>query len=444
MGMTRVQLTVLLASVGFWLCPASAHGKLDADEVQLARALEARSGEMLETLRLWVATNSGSFNRDGLERFAEELVPALSHLGFTVELEPGQRLRLPGRQAKTGPLVLARRPAPAGVEGAPRFLLVGHYDTVFERASPFQELRNDPNDPARAIGPGVADMKGGLVVMLFALRALAESGDLDRASWTVIFNADEEVGSLVSRERIEAEARRSDYGFVFEAARPDGAMVSSRRGVGQFRLEVSGVAAHAGQAHAKGRSAIRELAEKVIRVEALTDYSRGITFNVGTIEGGTKRNVVPERALAWIDVRYEDRAQAKEILEGLQRVAKDATVKGTRTQLWGRLHRPPKPPTESTLQLLALHEEIARELGPAPPRPLHAGGGSDGSLMNAVGLPTLDSMGVRGGNAHTSREFVVLESLPERAAIAAILLRRLARGTVPRSPALRPPEERVD
>lgn len=442
MGLVRA--VVLLTLVGLWLAPVSARGTLDADEVQLKRALEARSGEMLETLRLWVATNSGSFNHDGLERFSKMLAEPLSRLGFALEIVPGKALGLPGRPTKTGPLVIARRPAPSGVEGAPRFLLVGHYDTVFERASPFQRLRLDPDDPGRAIGPGVADMKGGLVVMLFALQALAESGDLDRAGWTVIFNADEEVGSLVSRARIEAEARRADYGFVFEAARPDGAMVRSRRGVGQFRLEVSGVAAHAGQAHAKGRSAIHELALKVVRVEALTDYSRGITFNVGTIEGGTKRNIVPERAYAWVDVRYDDPAQAKEILEGLQLIVQDSAVKGTSTDLWGRLHRPPKPATEPTLELLALHQEVARELGLDPPRPLHAGGGTDGSLMNAVGLPTLDSMGARGGGAHTRREFVVLESLPERAAIAAVLLRRLAHGTVPGSPALRPPEERVD
>lgn len=432
MGTLRFWLALLLGLTGSGLAPLEAARALEAEEVELKVALEARGAEMIEALSRWVALNTGSFNREGLERFAKLLATPLSDLGFAVEIVPGAELGLPGREGElTGPLVLARRPAVGETEGAPRFLLVGHYDTVFEPSSPFQALRMDPGDPGRAVGPGVADMKGGLVVMLFALRALAETGELDRASWTVLLNSDEEVGSLVSRGRIEAEARRADVGFVFEAARPDGAMVHSRRGVGQFHLEVVGAAAHAGQAHARGRSAIRELAEKILRIEALTNYSRGITLNIGTVAGGTKRNIVPERAEAWVDVRYDDPASGERISSRLQQVADEVIVEGTRTRLWGMLHRPPKPATEQTSELLALHERVTRELYLDPPPSVHAGGGTDGSLMNAVGLPTLDSLGVRGGHAHTESEFVMLGSLPERAAITAILLRRLMRARVP-------------
>ena len=194
MGMVLFRFMVLLALVGFWLSASSARGTLEAEEVELKVALEIRAPEMVEMLRRWVAINSGSFNREGLERFAQLLAVPLRRLGFAVQLVPGRELGLPGHElSHTGPLVLARRPAADEVRDPRRFLLVGHYDTVFEPESPFQELRIDPDDSGRALGPGVADMKGGLVVMLFALQALAETGDLDHAAWTVLFNADEEV-----------------------------------------------------------------------------------------------------------------------------------------------------------------------------------------------------------------------------------------------------------
>jgi glutamate carboxypeptidase len=301
---------------------------------------------------------------------------------------------------------------------------VGHYDTVFEPDSPFQSFRPPEEGVGNAFGPGVADMKGGLAVLLYALRGLAEMGQLDRASWTVVVNGDEEIGSLGSRERIEAAARESDYGLVFEASY-GWSMVRSRRGLGQFHLEVEGVAAHAGNAHARGRSAVRELAQKILEIEALTDYDRGLTLNVGTISGGTKRNIVPANASAWIDVRYDDPETGEWIRQRLEEIAATTFVEGTRTTLWGTLHRPPKLETDEVTVLLDRHTEVVHDLGLPPPERVHSGGGTDGSLMGADGRPTLDSMGVVGGNAHTSEEFVVLDSIPERALIAAILLMRL-------------------
>lgn len=425
-----IRFMLLLA----WLLPAgSAAQELEPEEIALEVALDDQTRVMLETLERWVELNTGTWNREGLERMAALLAESLASLDFVVELEPGRVTGLPGReQSRTGPLIIARRAPSVKTAPAARFLLVGHYDTVFEPDSRFQEFRLSAEDPERALGPGVADMKGGLVVMLFALRALAHTGDLERAAWTVILNADEEVGSLVSRERIEAEARKADFGFVFEGARPDGAMIRSRRGVGQFQMRVEGVAAHAGNGHAQGRSAIRELAQKVPRVEALTDYSRGITLNVGTLEGGTKRNVVPAFAEAWIDVRFDQQEHGEEVRGKLEQLAGEVFVEGTRTRLWGTLHRPPKPAAVDTLRLLELHEELARDLGLDTPASVHAGGGTDGSLMQAVGLPTLDSLGVRGGNAHTEEEFVVIQSLSERATLAALLFRRLLYGSVRR------------
>jgi glutamate carboxypeptidase len=439
------------------LCAAtSARAELAAEEIELKVGIAEQRDEMVALLAELVRLNTGSWNREGLEQMADLLVPLFEELDFAVTLEPGVPLDLPGLEhPHTGPLVIARRAAPDETGDPPTILLVGHFDTVFERDSPFQDFVFDevepelpaaaemaeedqvevdpapPERPARATGPGAVDMKGGLVVMLHALRALREAGMLERASWVVLLNSDEEIGSLGSREWIEEEAGDADYGFVFEAAHGGGGMVRSRRGLGQFYMSVQGVSAHSGSAHDKGRSAVRELAEKVLLIESLTDYGRGVTLNVGTIEGGTKRNIVPEHAAAWIDLRYDEPKLGEQARLELERISGDASVDGTETTLWGTLHRPPKLATPQVDFLLSTHATVASDLGISLPDPVHAGGGTDGSLMGAVGLPTLDSMGVVGGGAHTTREYVELDSLADRAALAAILLRRIVHGKVP-------------
>ncbi|MEE8557014.1 MAG: M20 family metallopeptidase [Myxococcota bacterium] len=403
-------------------CSARAGAELDSSEEELRAAIFARADPMRETLRSWVGINTGSWNGVGLERFARMLGDELRELGFQVVVNPGVPLELPGREgATTGPMVVAQTAGPAH----PRFLLIGHIDTVFEPDSSFQTFGLDPDDPEKARGPGTVDMKGGLVILLETLRALRSRGDLSRAAFTVLLNSDEEIGSLGSRAVIEEQARTADYGFVFESARSSGAMVRSRRGLGQFHLSVRGVAAHAGSAHEKGRSAVLELAGKIVRIEALTDYEGGVTVNVGTLEGGTKRNIVPAQASAWIDVRYDRLELGSELRSRIEEIARTRIVEGTTTRVWGRLHRPPKVETDGTRRLLSLHAEVAEDLGLELPPPVHAGGGTDGSLTAAQGLATLDSMGPVGGGAHTEREFVLLPSLAERAALAAVLLHRL-------------------
>ncbi len=430
----------LLASA--WLAlPAPVLAQLSPAEIELRARVEERADEMTRTLESWVDSNTGSGNPDGLDRFATRLREAFADLGFEISVEPGAALDIPGMNgARTGPTLIGRRRARAQSQRTPlRLLLMGHYDTVFETDSPFQRFRRI-DGASRATGPGVADMKGGLVVLLYALRALHANGVLDQAHWTLLFNADEENGSLGSRATIEREARRADYGFVFEAAQTGGAMIRSRRGLGQFHLVVEGTAAHSGSSHSKGRSALLELAEKILLIEALTDYERGITLNVGVARGGTKRNIVPEYAEAWIDLRYDRPEQGEEIRRALESIAAQTHVDGTRTTLWGTLHRPPKTSSDGVDALLAAHADVALDLGIELPDPIHVGGGTDGSLMAGVGLPALDSMGVVGGEAHTRLEFVELASLPQRAALAAILLRRL----VEKGDALRPKSGAVD
>jgi glutamate carboxypeptidase len=431
-GGVRVSALALLVLALLGLSgPARGRSGLAPEERALAERLEARQPEMERTLRAWVEQNTGSLHLRGLERFADTLAEELRSIGLRVELREGPLLELPDRPAlRSGPLIVARTQGTvrdASGSGA-RVLLNGHYDTVFEPDSDFREYRTAAG--GRAVGPGTSDMKGGLVVMLEALRALRSEGTLAQARFTVLLNGDEELGSLGSRPLIEALSQDADLGLVFEAARENGAMVRSRRGLGQFHLRVNGVGAHAGGAHEQGRSAVLALAHKVIAIEALTDYAQGITLNVGSIEGGTKRNIVPSSASAWIDLRYDRVEQGQRVRGALERIAAQAHVEGTRAELWGQLHRPPKPTEPEVEHLLELHREVALALDLALPEPEHAGGGTDGSLMAAAGLPALDSVGAVGGEAHTEREFVVLESLSERAALTAILLRRLARDSL--------------
>ncbi len=419
-------LVALVAPVALFARPARA--ELDAEDVEIRVLLGEQQPEMETLLADWVERNTGTWNTPGLEAFAPLVAERLAALGFELSVEPGVPLEYPDRkEARTGPLIVAERKAQIAPERARHFLLLGHSDTVFEPDSSFQKYAPDPRNPRRAVGPGVIDMKGGLVVMLYALRALAESGDLARADFTVLVNSDEEIGSLGSRPRIEAESKRAQLGFVFEPSREGGEMARSRSGVGQFHLSVEGVASHVATSQRDGRSAIIALAKKVIAIESLTDYDRGIILNVGTISGGTKRNIVPEHAEAWIDVRYDEIGQGREVQRQLERIAMTNDGAGTSAKLWGRLHRPPKPETPAVMQLLAVHRELAAALHFATPEAVHSAGVTDGSIMAAAGLPTLDTMGVRGGGAHTNEEYIELASLSERATLAAIMLRKLAR-----------------
>lgn len=420
----RAGLPALVFAVVLAACAPPAQADLADAEVDLRDTLYARQETMVGQLRTWVDHNTGSWNTSGLAVFADMTAARLAELGFEITVEGGRPLQLPGHQGElTGPIVLGRYASAS--PGAPAFLLVGHMDTVFDPDSPFQSFELDPDDADRGRGPGVVDMKGGLVVLFEVLRALRETGDLERATWTVLLNSDEEIGSLGSRPTIEREATLADYGLVFEPPRFSGAMTMSRSGIGQFHLSVEGRAAHSGSAHASGRNAILDLADKVLRLEQLTDYEQGRTVNVGTIEGGTNRNVVAAHAEAWIDLRFQDERDGELLRQSVESIASAPYVEGTTTTVWGVLHRPPKPASDVVHDLLRQHAEICSELGFELPPPEHSGGGTDGSIMAGEGLPTLDTMGPEGSHVHTDREYIVLSSLSKRAAATAILLRRL-------------------
>jgi glutamate carboxypeptidase len=361
---------------------------------------------LLETIEALVRLESPSGDAAAINRCMAELASRLDAPG-------GSITRLPG--------------GPAGDHlrfeigsGARQVLLLGHIDTVWPigtlAARPFRA------EGGRLHGPGVFDMKAGLAMAALALKALAEGPDELPGTIVLLVTADEETGSATSRTIIEAEALASVAVLVLEPALPGGALKTSRKGCGQFVLRVAGRAAHAGVEPERGASAVSELVRQIARVEALRDEAAGTTVNVGVIRGGTRPNVVAAEAEAVIDVRAASMAEAARVAAAFGGL----TPFDPRTRLAadGGFDRPPMERTAGTARLFALAREAAAALG----RDLGeggTGGGSDGNLTAALGVPTLDGLGAVGGGAHAADEHVSVADLTWRAALLCGLLRRI-------------------
>ena len=306
-------------------------------------------------------------------------------------------------------------------DGARQVLLLGHFDTVW----PVGQLEQMPVNErdGRLYGPGVFDMKAGIAIAMTAVKALdASRRHPADARLVMLWTADEERGSLTSRQAIEMEARRSDAVLVLEPSLSGGALKTTRKGCGEFHLVVRGVAAHAGIEPEKGASAIQELAAQIIALGAYQDLDRGVSVNVGVIDGGTAGNVVAADARATVDVRVstaDDARRLQEAIGGLR-----PTLEGTTIEIDGGFSRPPLERSQAVARLFGLAREVAAEMG----RDLEeggSGGGSDGNLTAALGVPTLDGLGAVGDGAHALHEHIVLADLPWRAALLAGVITRL-------------------
>ncbi len=404
---------------------------LDNQERELVQWLDTQEAAMLSLLEQLTNINSGSLNKPGIDAIASVFSAELRQLGFTVGTLPGGIVSMPSCPGNEYVVDLADHLLASKSGSGPKLLLMGHMDTVFPPESPFQKFTRLGDT---MFGPGVSDMKGGLVIMLYALKALAETGELDGKSISILLNSDEEVGSLTSRKYVEEQSLLHDYGLVYESSGSND-FVRTRKGLGQARFVVHGVASHAGAAHERGRSAIKELAYKIVEIEKLTDYDSGVTVNVGVISGGEARNTIAPCAEALVDLRYPEPQQGLDALAAFESIFSnvfaypaDSYPVGSgelTTASWVSLHRPPKIPTEQSDYLLdksiAIGRLLGQELGIAD-----SGGGTDGSLSQAVGLPTLDSLGSDGGGAHSELELARVSSLLERAKLSAILIHRLS------------------
>jgi len=361
---------------------------------------------LIETIEALVCLESPSGDAAAINRCAAELESRLGSLG-------GRVTRLPGGPA--GDHLRAEFGS-----GARRVLLLGHIDTVW----PAGTLARRPfrAEGGRLYGPGVFDMKAGLALAGLAVKALAQESDGLPGVVVLLVTADEETGSAASRGIIEAEARVSDAALVLEPALPGGSLKTRRKGCGEFVLRVSGRAAHAGIEPELGASAISELARQIPRIEALRDAAAGTAVNVGVVRGGSRPNVVAADAEAMIDVRVASAAEATRVTAAL--LALKPVDPGTQVAVAGGIDRPPMERSAAGAALFAVAQAVAADLG----RTLGeggTGGGSDGNLTAALGVPTLDGLGAVGGGAHADNEHVTTADLPWRAALVAGLLRRI-------------------
>jgi glutamate carboxypeptidase len=380
--------------------------------------LEPRGREALDLLRRLVEIQSGSRNKVGLGRMAVEMSAVLGQILPHVRILPF---------AENGDMVQAMT-APAA-EGRKGIVLVGHMDTVFPSDTAFTAFREDD---ARCFGPGVYDMKGGLVVAVYALKALAHLGLLDGIPVTMLCNSDEEIGSPASRPWIEEQARGALAALVFEGGGADGNVVTGRKGRLGMRLTVKGRAGHAAKGGAKA-SAILELAHKVIALEGLND-GREITLNVGQVDGGIGPNTVPELATASLDARFLTPEGQRRLEQGLAEIVAETSIAGTSATLEVLSGRPAMPQSEGNRRLHAIAREQARILGHHLPEELRSGV-SDANFIAPLGVPVLDGLGPVGGLDHSDLEFILKDTLMERAALTAATIAALwNQGTRPDKP----------
>jgi glutamate carboxypeptidase len=288
------------------------------------------------------------------------------------------------------------------------FLFLGHMDTVFAEGT--VKKRPFAVQGKHAKGPGVCDMKGGLVAILHVIETLTHFGIADDLSLCIGFNSDEEVGSAASRPWLEDLATKSRRVFVFEPCRIGGQRVLQRKGAGFYDILCYGKAAHAGVEPEKGANAVVELAHQILDVAAFANPELETTVNVNTVVGGTKRNVIADFAKAMVDVRFADTAEAERIEACFEQLARHPHIEGVRTEIQGGINRPPMVPSKKTLKLWEQIKKIGNRLD-QDMKLIATGGGSDGNFTAALGIPTIDGMGPRGGRAHSKDEFLDLESI---------------------------------
>ena len=396
---------------------------LNPDEARVLAAMEDGRDAMLARVTDWAAINSGSRNLAGLAAVADRLAAAFAPLGGTVALcDPAHVTAM----ASDGRVVAIEHGRNLHVvmrpEAPVRVLLTGHMDTVFGTDHPFQACHWLDNDTLN--GPGTADMKGGIAVMLAALAAFEASPFAARLGWDVVINSDEEVSSPGSMPLLLAAAGRCDLGLTYEPALPDGTLAGARKGSGNFSASFKGLAAHAGREPEKGRNAVLAAADLALRLKALT--ADDLTVNPAKIEGGGPNNIVPDLAVLRWNMRVSTpAAQARAEAAIADLVAAVTAAHEVEIALHGSFARPPKPMDANQLRLF----ELVRDCGAAIGLPIgwrDTGGVCDGNNLAGTGLAVVDTLGPRGGAIHSSDEFLCADSLVERAQLSALILMRVA------------------
>ncbi|KMJ59531.1 carboxypeptidase [Bacillus sp. LL01] len=365
--------------------------------------LQNNQTEMLNLLEKLVNIDSGSTSKEGIDKIGSILSKEYRSIGFSVQVIEEERY---------GNHLVIQHP----MAKEPRIIIVAHMDTVFPNGT--VQTRPFKVEGERAYGPGVIDMKASQVSILYAMKALIYSRSNAYRDVVLVLNSDEEIGSPSSKSLIESKAEGKEFALIMEPARKDGSLVSARRGKGKYTISVKGRAAHSGIEPEKGRSAIEELAHKVIQLHELNDYSKGISVNVGLIEGGSSVNTVSDSAVAHVDIRIKNRNQAIPIERKLEKICASSDVQGTEVELSGEMNRLPMEKTERTESLLQVIEKVGIQMG-LKVKDTATGGGSDASFTAAMGIATVDGMGPVGGNAHSEKEYLEVPSLTKRTELLA-------------------------
>ena len=367
-------------------------------------------GAMLDGIQRWVITESPTLDRTAVNRMVDIVQSEVSDLPVSVE-------RIAGQNGLADNLIV--RHMAAGEDSG--ILLMSHIDTVHPKGTldgplPFRR------DGDKLYGPGLYDMKGGAYMALEAFRQVAKAGSA-KLPLTFLFTPDEEIGSPTSRRLIEAEAKRARYVLVTEPARDGGKIVTARKGVGRFEVKTTGVPAHSGSRHQDGRSAIKEMARQILAIEGMTDYARGVTTTVGVVAGGTAPNVIPQHCHISVDLRVRNEAAGREFEEKILGLV--PFDPGVKVAVTGSMNRPPFEKSTAIDVLFRHAQAIARGIGFDLTDTEMTGGGSDGNFTAALGVPTLDGLGIDGDGAHTEWEHGLISSIEPRTRLMRGLLETL-------------------
>jgi len=388
-------------------------------------SLAAKQAAMIEFTIKLANINSGSLNAEGVNKVGEVLVEAAKDLGATIRRVPSAHYRViddrgEWRESPLGDaFILTKHPA-----AKRRILLAGHLDTVFPKDSHFQQCQWLDNNTLN--GPGVADLKGGLVLMFEALRVLENSPYAGEIGWDVLLNPDEEIGSPSSAPLFVELAKNCQIGMIYEPCMPNGHLAGDRKGSGNFSLVCQGLAAHAGREHHLGRNAIRAICDAMTAIDDLNGHWPGVTLNPGYIHGGGALNIVPDKAVGKFNVRVATLDEMHHVETALAQVVAQINQRdGITLELHGNFGRPPKQVTGRQESLYTLAQQCGQTLG-LDLQWHPTGGCCDGNNLAAEGVINIDTLGIQGGKIHSDKEYLLADSFVPRAQLSAMLLLQLA------------------
>ena len=387
--------------------------------------IDSRQEDLLSNLMRLSEINSGTSNLEGIKKVADYFGAYFSGTADSsseIQSQSREHTDISGNKIKEefGNLLSFKKRTKAPIQ----VLLVGHMDTVFPLSHSFQTPKK--LDENTLLGPGVADMKGGILVMLTALQAYEASNHSNQLGWRVILNADEETGSHGSAETLVQAAAKADLGLIYEPALADGTLSRARKGSGNFTIVATGQAAHAGREYEQGRNAIMGLYSAAQKLEQLTELENGITVNIARISGGTAFNVVPAAAVLQFNVRCQSVDQQHELEAKMKAVIHETAQQSeVALEISGGFSRPPKSISPANQLLMDWVVESGKQLD-IDVRFKDTGGCCDGNNLAAVGLPNVDTLGVLGGQIHTADEFMLINSLTERAKLSLNILQKIS------------------